>query len=95
MNGKNVQLLVDDCSTCPKVIEGLSNVKLFFLPPNTTSKTQLYEDVAIEQQVGKDEGINGLHEAISGLCYRNAMDIEHLLDYACKHDTVIESPIDE
>ena len=58
-------------------------------------KIQSDKGVATEQQVGEDEDIHGLHEAISGLCYRNAMDIEHLLDYACKNDTVIESPIDE
>ena len=57
-------------------------------------KIRSNEDVAIEQ-VCKDEGINGLHESIYGLCYRNAMDIEYLLDYDCNNDTVIESPIDE
>ena len=36
-----------------------------------------------------------LHEAISGLRYRNAMDIEHLLNYSCENDAVMESPTDE
>ena len=36
-----------------------------------------------------------LHEAISSLRYRNAMDIDHLLNYSCENDAVIESPIDE
>ncbi len=38
MNGRKVLLLVDNCPAHLKVIEGLRNIKLFFLPPNTTSK---------------------------------------------------------
>ncbi|KAK9192613.1 hypothetical protein WN944_003306 [Citrus x changshan-huyou] len=34
-------------------------------------------------------------KAISGLRYRNAMDIEHLLNYPCENDAVMESPTDE
>ncbi|KAK9214619.1 hypothetical protein WN944_006612 [Citrus x changshan-huyou] len=51
--------------------------------------------VATEQQVGEDEDIHGLHEAISGLRYRNAMDIEYFLNYPCENDAVMESSIDE
>ena len=40
MNGKKILLLVDNCPAHPKVIEGLSNVELFFLPPNTTTNIQ-------------------------------------------------------
>ncbi|XP_022880803.1 CENP-B homolog protein 2-like [Olea europaea var. sylvestris] len=40
INGKKVLLIVDNCPTHPKVVEGLRNVELFFLPPNTTSKIQ-------------------------------------------------------
>ncbi|XP_047329781.1 CENP-B homolog protein 2-like [Impatiens glandulifera] len=32
--------MVDNCPAHPKVIEGLTNIELFFLPPNTTSKIQ-------------------------------------------------------
>ncbi|XP_022851530.1 CENP-B homolog protein 2-like [Olea europaea var. sylvestris] len=40
MKGMKVLFIVDDCPTHPKVVEGLRNVELFFLPPNTTSKIQ-------------------------------------------------------
>ncbi|KAL6578726.1 hypothetical protein OROMI_008942 [Orobanche minor] len=40
MNGKKVLLLIDYCPAHPKVVEGLRNIELFFLPPNTTSKIQ-------------------------------------------------------
>ncbi|XP_022852907.1 CENP-B homolog protein 2-like [Olea europaea var. sylvestris] len=40
MNGRKVLLIVDNCPAHPKVVEGLINVELFFLPPNTTSKIQ-------------------------------------------------------
>ncbi|XP_022843299.1 ARS-binding protein 1-like [Olea europaea var. sylvestris] len=40
MNGRKVLLIVDNCPVYPKVVEGLRNVELFFLPPNTTSKIQ-------------------------------------------------------
>ena len=36
---RNVLLIVDNCPAHP-TIEGLSNLKLIFLPPNTTSVTQ-------------------------------------------------------
>ncbi|KAK4834085.1 hypothetical protein QYF36_016628 [Acer negundo] len=96
MNGRKVLLMVDNFSAYPKVVEGLTNVELFFLPSNTTSKIQpcdvgiiralkihyryrFYssiledceirsnENIAYEPQVGKDEDINGLRDAISGL----------------------------
>ncbi|KAL5538009.1 hypothetical protein UlMin_044834 [Ulmus minor] len=117
MNGRKALFLVDNCLAYAKIVEGLRNVKLFFLPPNTTSKIQscddeigyevgatrlekinilnainfinvawnidvktttiancfqhgkiwLDEGIATEQQVGKDEGIHGSHEAIFGL----------------------------
>ncbi|XP_076944819.1 CENP-B homolog protein 2-like [Bidens hawaiensis] len=40
MVGRKILLIVDNCPTHPKIIEGLRNVELFFLPPNTTSKIQ-------------------------------------------------------
>lgn len=40
MNGRKVLFLADNCPAHPKVIEGLSNVELFFFPPNTTSKIE-------------------------------------------------------
>ena len=40
MNGRKVLLLVDNCPVHPKIVEGLRNVELYFLPPNTTSKIQ-------------------------------------------------------
>ena len=40
MNGKKVLLIVDNCPAHPKVVEGLRNIELFFLPRNTTSKIQ-------------------------------------------------------
>ena len=49
-------------------------------------KIQPDKGVATEQQVGEDEDIHGLHEAIPGLRYRNAMDIEYFLNYPCQND---------
>lgn len=40
MNSRKVLLIVDNCPTHPKVVEGLRNVELFFLPLNTTFKIQ-------------------------------------------------------
>ncbi|XVF51243.1 hypothetical protein PTKIN_Ptkin04bG0168800 [Pterospermum kingtungense] len=40
MIGRKIILLVDNCPAHPKSIEGLQNVELFFLPPNTISKIQ-------------------------------------------------------
>ena len=43
---RNVLLIVDNCPAHP-TIEGLSNLKLIFLPPNTTSVTQPMEQGVI------------------------------------------------
>lgn len=48
--------------------------------------------MATEQYVGEDDDIHGLHEAISSLCYRNAIYIKHLLNYPSENDVVMESP---
>lgn len=40
MNGRKILLMVDNCPVHPKVIEGLKNIELLFLPPNTTPKIQ-------------------------------------------------------
>ncbi|MBA0637064.1 hypothetical protein Godav_024500 [Gossypium davidsonii] len=61
MTGKKVLLIVDNCPAHPKVIEGLRNVELFFLPPNST----------------------------------NAMDVEQILNYPSKNESLMESPMDE
>jgi hypothetical protein len=48
MDGKKVLLIVDNCLGHLKTSEGLKNIDLFFLPPNTTSKILLC-DVGIIQ----------------------------------------------
>lgn len=48
-----------------------------------------------QPQVGGDEGINLLRQAINGLGYRNAMDVEDVLNYPTENNAVMESPIDE
>ena len=53
------------------------------------------ESVATKQQASENEGICGLHEVISSLQYRNAMDVEHLFNYPSKNDAVMESSTDE
>ncbi|XP_026406444.1 CENP-B homolog protein 2-like [Papaver somniferum] len=40
MYGRKILLILDDCPSHPKTIEGLRNVELYFLPPNTTLKIQ-------------------------------------------------------
>ena len=47
-----------------------------------------------EQQATEDKGIRRLYEVIYSLQYRNAMDIEHLLNYPNENDVVMESSID-
>jgi len=37
---KTVALVLDNCPAHPGQVPGLTNITLFFLPPNTTSKTQ-------------------------------------------------------
>ncbi|KAK3228651.1 hypothetical protein Dsin_000532 [Dipteronia sinensis] len=51
--------------------------------------------MASEPQVGEDEGIDRLREVISGLHYRNVIDVDHLLNYTSENDIVIESPTNE
>ena len=38
-SNRNIALVLDNCTAHPKV-EGLMNIKLIFLPPNTTARTQ-------------------------------------------------------
>ncbi|XP_047339888.1 uncharacterized protein LOC124943428 [Impatiens glandulifera] len=40
MDGRMVLLVIDNCPAHPKVVQGLPNIELFFIPPNTTSKIQ-------------------------------------------------------
>ncbi|KAK3229764.1 hypothetical protein Dsin_001645 [Dipteronia sinensis] len=58
-------------------------------------RATLIKAVTSAPQVGEDEGIDGLREAISGLHYRNVMDVDHLLNYPSENDIVMELPIDE
>ena len=51
--------------------------------------------MAIEQQTSDYEGIRGLREAISSQQYRNAMDVEYLLNYSSENDAMMELPIEE
>ena len=51
--------------------------------------------MATEQQAGEDEGIRELHETISSIQYRNAIDAEYLMNYHSENDAVMESPTDE
>lgn len=44
MNEIKVLLIVDNCRAHPKVTEGLINIELIFLPPNTTLKVQPCDD---------------------------------------------------
>lgn len=163
MKGRKVLLIVDNCPAHPKVIEGLRNVEMFFLPPNTTSKIQpcdagiirtlkvyyrrrfyssilegyemgainpekinvldainflnaawnidvkattvsncfrhckirMDEDMHLEEETGDDEGIQRLEEVISNLHYRNAMNVEQILNYPNESEAFYESPTDE
>ena len=38
-SNRNIALVLDNCTAHPKV-KGLTNIKLIFLPPNTTARTQ-------------------------------------------------------
>ena len=38
-SNRNIALVLDNCTAHPKV-EGLTNIKLIFLPPNTTARTK-------------------------------------------------------
>ena len=40
--GRNVAFVIDNCPAHPN-IDNLKAIELYFLPPNTTSKTQLFK----------------------------------------------------
>ncbi|XP_055831028.1 uncharacterized protein LOC129900090 [Solanum dulcamara] len=63
---------------------------------NNVSEPQVGElDEAIQEVGELDKGIQELNDVISNLAYRNMMDVEHLLNYPNKNDTVMESPTEE
>ncbi|MBA0712563.1 hypothetical protein Golax_011656 [Gossypium laxum] len=49
----------------------------------------------LEQEIGDVKGIRKLKAVISDLHYRNAMDVEQILNYPSENESLIESPTDE
>ncbi|KAK8370061.1 hypothetical protein V6Z11_A01G152000 [Gossypium hirsutum] len=49
----------------------------------------------LEQEIDDVEGIHKLKEVISDLYYRNAMDVEQILNYPSENESLVESPMDE
>jgi hypothetical protein len=79
MQSKNrkVALILDRCPAHPKVA-GLKNVELFFLPPNTTSKTQPL-DAGIINVMKRNYRKRLVHRMLA--CYENEMEFTfNLLD---------------
>ncbi|XP_012477781.1 uncharacterized protein LOC105793415 [Gossypium raimondii] len=53
------------------------------------------EDMPLEQEIDDVEGIHKLKEVISDLHYRNAMDVERILNYPSENESLVESTLDE
>ncbi|KAG8474104.1 hypothetical protein CXB51_034161 [Gossypium anomalum] len=53
------------------------------------------EDMSLKQEIGDFEGIHKLKEVIYDLHYRNAMDVEQILNYPSENESLIESPTNE
>ncbi|MBA0650029.1 hypothetical protein Goklo_017519 [Gossypium klotzschianum] len=49
----------------------------------------------LEQEIGDVKGIHKLKVVISDLHYRNAMDVEQILNYPSENESLMESPMDE
>ncbi|MFQ6630981.1 hypothetical protein Gotur_009048 [Gossypium turneri] len=49
----------------------------------------------LEQEIGDVKGIHKLKAVISDLHYRNAMDVEQILNYPSENESLMESPTDE
>ncbi|MBA0763831.1 hypothetical protein Gotri_013235 [Gossypium trilobum] len=49
----------------------------------------------LEQEIDDVEGIHKLKEVISDLHYRNAMDVEQILNYPSENESLVESTLDE
>ncbi|MFQ6643129.1 hypothetical protein Gotur_017309, partial [Gossypium turneri] len=58
-------------------------------------KIRSEEDMPLKQEIGDVDGIHKLKEVISYLHYRNAMDVEQILNYPSENESLIESPTDE
>ncbi|MBA0819182.1 hypothetical protein Gohar_021811, partial [Gossypium harknessii] len=53
------------------------------------------EDMPFEQEIGDVEGIHKLKEVNSDLHYRNAVDVEQILNYPSEYESLMESLTDE
>ncbi|MBA0711063.1 hypothetical protein Golax_010295, partial [Gossypium laxum] len=49
----------------------------------------------LEQEIGDFEGIHKLKEVISDLHYRNAMNVEQILNFPSENEYLMVSPMDE
>ncbi|XP_040957925.1 uncharacterized protein [Gossypium hirsutum] len=58
-------------------------------------KIRSEEDMPLEQEIGDVEDIHKLKEVISDLHYRNAIDVEQILNYPSENESLIKSPTDE
>ncbi|KAH1106351.1 hypothetical protein J1N35_010119 [Gossypium stocksii] len=58
-------------------------------------KIQFDKDMPLEQEIGDVEGIHKLKEVISNLHYRNAMDVEQILNCPSENESLMESPMDK
>ncbi|MFQ6658102.1 hypothetical protein Gotur_027512, partial [Gossypium turneri] len=58
-------------------------------------KIQSEEDMPFEQEIGDIEGIHKLKEVNSDLHYRNAVDVEQILNYPSEYESLMESLTDE
>ncbi|MBA0852442.1 hypothetical protein Goshw_005385, partial [Gossypium schwendimanii] len=49
----------------------------------------------LKQEIDDVEGIHKLKEVISDLHYRNAMDVEQILNYPSENESLVDSTLDE
>ena len=61
--GKKVALVIDSCPAHPQ-IENLKSIKLFFLPPNTTSQTRAVDQGVIPLLQAQYRQNNFIHKII-------------------------------
>ena len=47
--GRKVALVINNCPARPQIVN-LKSIKLFFLPPNTTSQTQSMDQIVIRSR---------------------------------------------
>ncbi|MBA0852441.1 hypothetical protein Goshw_005385 [Gossypium schwendimanii] len=92
MTCRKVLLIVDNCPAHPKNIDVKPTIIANYF---RHCKIQFDEDMHLKQEIDDVEGIHKLKEVISDLHYRNAMDVEQILNYPSENESLVDSTLDE